>query len=341
MPTPSIWLLTCVGVAHDLALLPHWLRHYLDLGIAPERIVVILNAAVEADPGLDRAREILAAHGATRPPEIWIAPYTSGTMWARRGAVQSRICAPGDWVLNADVDEFHRWPEPVADCLARAADLGADCVQGVMIDRLAPGGVLSPVREAPHVLEQFPVRAEVAWSIGGASPVHGRGGTVKMMAARGRHLPHRGGHRPAMGSEVSYLYRYPLGSFREIDDPAFRFSVPTQVDHVHWTETLPARLETRLATPGVSPAGVEYGRRQLDHFGRNAGRIDLAQVALEEEVAPGTGAWPERLAELRRMGRRKPLTAPVHRLVDRLAGRRTQWLLATGRRILGAAEARR
>ncbi len=331
MRTEPIWCVTCVGVGQDLDLLPHWLRHYLDLGIEPGRFVVILNADSADDPGIGRAGEILAEHGVARPPEVWIAPYTSGAMWEQRGAVQARACPPGDWVLNADVDEFHRWPEPVADCLARAAALGADCVQGVMIDRLAEGGALAPVRAAPHILEQFPLRAEAAMAIGGTSPVHGRGGTVKMMAARGRILPHRGGHRPAPGTATRYLYRYPLGSFREIDDPAFRFSVPTQVDHVHWTASLPARLEKRLATPGVSPAGAEYGRRQLDHFARHGGGIGLEQVALEEDVAPAAVDWPGRLAELRRIGRRKPVTAPIRNL----AGPRTQRILAAGRRVLG------
>ncbi len=319
MTQDPIWCLTCVGVAHDLALLPHWLRHYLALGVEPGRIVVILNATDPADPGIGRAREILAAAGVTHPPEIWIAPYTSGTMWAKRGEVQARVCPPGDWVLNADVDEFHRWPEPMADCLGRAEALGADCVQGVMIDRLAPGGALAPVRESPPALEQFPLRAEVAASIGGTSAAHGRGGTVKIMAARGRLLPHRGGHCPVAVREARYLYRHPLGSFREIDDPAFRFSVPTQVDHVHWTDTLPDRLEKRLATPGVSPAGAEYGRRQLDHFARNGGGVALSRVALEEEVAPPPAPWPRRLEELRRLGRRKPLTEPVLRVRDRFA----------------------
>jgi hypothetical protein len=263
--------------------------------------------------------------------------------------VQADLCAPDNWVMHADVDEFHRWPEPLGACLARAAALGADCVQGVMIDRLAPGGRLAPVLPDPPVLEQFPLRAEVAWSVGGASPVHGRGGTVKMMAARGRLLPHRGGHRPALGSRVRYLYRYPLGSFWEIDDPAFRFSVPTQVDHVHWTDTLPERLRTRLATPGVSPAGAEYGRRQLDHIAAHGGRIALGQVALEgrdgvpPSPPPRPGApgqvdwpgWPDRLEALRRMGRIKPLISPARRAVRRVAGRRAVALVNAGRRAVG------
>ncbi|ETX12857.1 hypothetical protein OCH239_15645 [Roseivivax halodurans JCM 10272] len=332
-----VWCLTCVGVQDDLTLLPHWLRHYLELGIAPERVIVILNAESADAPGIGAAREILKAHGVVRPPEIWIAPYTSGTMWQQRAEAQTRICAPEDWVLNADVDEFQRWPEPLTDCLARAAALGADCVQGVMIDRLARDGTLAPVHPDPHIFEQFPLRGEVAMAIGGTSPVHGRGGTVKIMAARARILPHRGGHSPARGTGASYLYRYPLGSFHEIDDPGFRFSVPTQVDHVHWTESLPARLDRRLTTPGVSPAGAEYGRRQLDHFAANGGGVALDQVTLEGNASLEATDWPGRLAQLRRIGRRKPLTAPLRNRM----GPRSQRILAAWRRMLGQNGLRR
>ncbi|KAF0675882.1 hypothetical protein [Profundibacterium mesophilum] len=315
------WLITCVGVEHDLPLLPHFLRHYRALGIAPDRFVILLNAADAEHPGLARARAVIRDEGITRAAIDWIAPYTSGSMWARRGAAQAEFCAPDAWVLNADVDEFHRWPEPLADCLARADALGVDCIQGVMIDRLAPGGVLAPVAPAPGIGTQFPIRAEVAQAIGGESQVHGRGGTVKIMAAHGRLLPRRGGHRPLDESGVRYLYRNPLGEFPQIDDPQFRFRVPTTVEHVHWTAELAARLELRLATPGVSPAGAEYGRRQLDHIAAHGG-ISLADVALAPRLArdadradgtiapvrpsvPADGAedWPQALARMRRAGR--------------------------------------
>ena len=319
MTGAPIRLVTCVGVGSDLPLLPHFLDHYTALGVAPGDIVVILNAQDAAAPGLADAQSLLAARGAAAP-EIWIAPYTSDTMWAERRRVQAARCAPDDWVLSADVDEFQRWPAPLREVLATAEAHGADCVQGVMIDRLAPGGRLAPVRPAPAILEQFPIRAEVAIAIGGRSAAHGRGGTVKVMAARGRILPARGGHRPMPEPPATQLLNYPLGDWREIEDPAFRFSIPLQVDHVHWTDTLPDRLRTRIATPGVSPAGAEYGRRQLDHLERHGG-IDMGAVALMPGAAPD---WPARLDELRRIGRRKRMAGSARAALRRLArlGRR-------------------
>ena len=316
MTDGPIRLVTCVGVGSDLPLLPHFLDHYAALGVAPADTVVILNADAPDHPALAEARAILDARGVATP-EIWIAPYTSETMWAERRRAQRVRCAPGDWVLSADVDEFQRWPAPLREVLGTAEGFGADCVQGVMIDRLAPGGRLAPVRPEPGILEQFPIRAEVAIAIGGRSAAHGRGGTVKVMAARGRILPGRGGHRPLPEPRARQLLLYPLGDWREIERPAFRFAVPLQVDHVHWTDTLPERLRRRIATPGVSPAGAAYGARQLAHLERHGG-IDLGAVSLAPE---GTADWPARLAALRRMGRRKRMLGTARGLLRRAIGR--------------------
>ncbi|EKE43380.1 hypothetical protein OCGS_2512 [Oceaniovalibus guishaninsula JLT2003] len=310
------WLFTCIGVAHDLPLLPHWLDHYLRLGVDPARIVVILNAETDAAPGLDTARAMLARAG-TRDPVLWIAPYTSGAMWERRGAVQQAVCPPSDWAVHADVDEFHHWPEPLHACLARAEALGANCIQGPMIDRLAPGGRLAPVAASPGILDQFPIRAEVMRAVGGRSEHHGRAGTIKLMAARDGLLPARGGHRPTHDLPVRWLYRQNLNAFPQIDDPAFRFAFPTRVDHIHWTEALPQRLEKRLATPGVSPAGAVYGQRQLDHIRRHGG-IALDAVAIADDAAPQD--WPRRLRRLRLMGRYRSGLGILQALRRKVAG---------------------
>lgn len=304
-------LLTCVSAEHDLALLPHFLAHYRDLGIAPGSMRPILNAAEPDAPGLDEARAILARFGVS-PSEIWIAPYTSDTMWARRRELQAREARPTDWVISADVDELHEYPEPLGAFLNRCEALGVDCVQGVFIDRLGPKGRLSAVATEPPLMQQFPIEADVIWSLGGRGGAHDRTGTVKLMAMRGHVMPNRGGHYPMPDVPVHHLYRHHLGGFPGIERPAFRFTVPTRVHHFHWTENLPARLRRRLATPGVSVAGKEYGQKQLAHLEAHGG-IDLARVACRR---PGPQPeWHARLARLRAEGR---LRASVEALGKRL-----------------------
>ncbi len=314
MPTtPDPLLITCVGVTHDLALLPHFLAHYTALGVKPERIRPILNATEPDDPGLAEARDILAAHGVTAA-ENWIAPYTSASMWQMRREVQDREAGADDWVLSADVDEFHEYPEPLPDFLARMEEMGVTCVQGVFIDRLAPGGRLAPVNEHPGVLEQFPIEADVIWSLAGS---HGydRRGTVKIMALKPPVRPGKGGHRPERDRDARHLYGFPLGDFPGIDSPATRFAVPTRVHHVHWTDSLPERLRIRLDTPGVSRAGAAYGRIQLDHFETHGGvALDRVARARGDETA----GWQHRLTRLRREGRARRALEPLRRLAAKV-----------------------
>jgi len=292
-------LLTCLGVAHDLPLLPHFVAHYRALGIAPDRFRVLLNSADPADPGLARARSVLAGAGIGHAEE-WIAPYTSDAMWAARRDLQQRHAGPEDWVLSADIDEFHEYPAPLPEFLEFCAGMQVTAVQGVFIDRLAPGGRLAPVAAAPGILDQFPLQAEVAWSIAGRGRFHDRYGTVKLMAMRGDVLPSRGGHHPLPDRPARHLYGRPLGGFPGLEDPAWRFRVPTRVHHLHWTDTLPERLRRRLATPGASAAGREYGQKQLDHFAAHGG-VALDRVALR----PGGDArpWRAETARLRRRAR--------------------------------------
>ena len=309
-------LITCVGVESDLALLPHFLDHYLGLGIAPGRVVALLNARAEDSPGLAAADEILAAHGCP-PGRRWIAPYTSDAMWAERRRVQAEVAGPSDWVVSADVDEFHAYPEPLDALLARCDAMGVDAVQGPFIDRLSPDGTLIEVASDRPVLEQFPVEADVIWSIAGTGRFHDRWGTVKMMAMKGGVLPRRGGHGAEPDTMRHPLTVLPLGDFPGIERPRWRFAVPFKVHHIHWVAGLEERLRRRLATRGASVAGSEYGAKQLEHLERHGG-ISLPHVALDR--GGRGGPWRRRLARLRAEGRARQTVRRVRGWAARRIG---------------------
>ena len=307
-------LITCVGVEHDVPLLPHFLRHYLALGIQPERMRVIVNAVSINAPGLNAAQSVLGDFG-VKHVETWIAPYTSASMWEKRREVQVREAAPDDWVISADVDELHEYPEPLDDFLGRCDKIGADCVQGPFIDRLASGGTLAPIVPEASIMEQFPLMTDVIWALGGQGKNHDQHGTVKIMAIKGRVLPSRGGHHPLPDQPMSYLYRIPLAQFPAITDPAFRFSIPSRVHHFHWTDALVERLERRLATPGVSPAGAEYGAKQLSHISEHGG-ISLERVAMAEELK--VDDWQSDLERMRRLAQKIRLKNAIRRPIGRI-----------------------
>ncbi len=310
-------LITCVGVDHDLELLPHFLEHYLRLGVLAECILPILNTLDANSPRLSRARTLLSNYGVA-PAEIWVAPYTSEVMWSKRREIQRLRATPTDWVLSADADEFHDFPEPLPDFLRRCDRLQVDTVQGVFIDRLDIDGRLAPVQETPDLMTQFPVEADVIWSLGGRGEHHNRFGTVKLMAIKGRILPNRGGHDPQPGQLPSYLYNHPLGRFPGIERPDFRFRIPTRVHHFHWTEKLPQMLRARLSTPGVNEAGAEYGRKQLAHIEKFGGiKVDDVSIAPRRDRS----LWHGELRRMRREGRLRAILAPLADRADEIRSR--------------------
>lgn len=82
-------------------------------------------------------------------------------MWAERRAMQRAVARPGNWIVNADLDEHYEFPAPLRKVVAYCRHKGANCVQGPMIDRSSPGGILRPVANALSLAEQFPVEADV------------------------------------------------------------------------------------------------------------------------------------------------------------------------------------
>ena len=305
-------LITCIGVDHDLPLLPHFVDHYRALGIRGGDMTVIVNTANSQSPRLEQARHYLKTEGLRC--EEWIAPYTSDTMWEKRREVQIDQCSDDGWVLSADIDEFHRYPEPLPAFLLRCERLGVNVVQGVFVDRLRGDGRLVNVDRNRPLTDQFPTSAAVMGKVANAGRYHSRHSTVKVMAVRNGILPARGGHDPLPDPRISWLYRASLGQFTAIDDPDYRFAVPTRVDHYHWTDALRGSLEQRLATPGVSDAGREYGGRQLDYLGRHDG-IAARDIVADQGPFPRPD-WATTMRRLRLKGAAMNLAYRARRMLS-------------------------
>jgi len=305
-------LISCLGVDSDLALLPHFLAHYQALGIAPGAVHVILNAPGEDHAGVDEACATLARFGHA-PAEIWTDRYSSAAMWERRRAVQARVARPGDWIVNADVDELHEYPAPLPEVIAWCEARGITALQGPFIDRIAPDGGLAPVRETPALSDQFPVRAEAMIHIAGLGGGHDAYGTVKLMLHRAEVRPSRGGHHPqADPRRVRYALHRPLAEFPGITRPGFRFAHPFRVHHFKWSDALVAGLRRRLANPDVSPAGKAYGTKLLAHF-ETRGGFDLSALPRTEPRSRPPLPWRLHMAALRRGAQMRGKAARIRR----------------------------
>lgn len=286
----TIRLVSCIGVELELPHLSHFIRHYRDLGIPPAHMHILLNTADAASPRLAAAKALLAELGVEDVRE-WIAVYTSESMWAKRREVQQDVAEPGDWIVSADVDEFHQYPAPLQQICRYCLSKGFNCVQGFMIDRLADNGELIEVTETPELSRQFPVEADVLLTLAGRGKHHGPAGTTKMMLFRHDLLPSRGGHFPLQdGTTPRFLAGAELDKFRQVNFPHARFSHPFRVDHYNWTSSRRATLEKRVATPGVSPAGLELSGKLIPYLLEH-GRVRLEDVVLRSPTARRHSNW--------------------------------------------------
>ncbi|QPG06407.1 glycosyltransferase family 2 protein [Salinimonas marina] len=284
----EIKLITCVGVEHDLALLPHFLQYYQGLGISAGNIHAVLHASEDNTAEMDKAVALLSDYG-IRPQERWIAPYTSKSMWDKRREIQKKVAKADDWIISADVDEFHEFPVDLKEFLVYCDKKKLNCIQGVFVDRLAHDGKLTPVAPDTPIWEQYPIQADVMCTIRQYEQGNWAAGTVNVMACKGSVLPSLGGHSALAGeTPVNYLFGRHLGKLPGIGRAQVRFAVPLRVHHFKWTDRLTASLKKRLSTPGVSERGKMYGEALLNHID-GPGRI------LVEKMPVRTPGFFERL----------------------------------------------
>lgn len=277
----EIRLITCVGVEHDLALLPHFLEYYKGLGISAENTHAVLQATDENSEQMKKAVSLLDDYG-IKPQEMWIAPYTSNSMWEKRREIQKQVATDNDWVISADVDEFHEFPVDLKAFLAYCDKKQLNCIQGVFIDRLAAKGELTPIEQGRSIWDQYPIQADVMCTIRQHEGGGWAAGTVNVMACKGSVLPSLGGHGALPGAAgVNYLFDKHLGKLRGIGKSQIRFALPLRVHHFKWTDRLSNSLKQRLSTPGVSERGKMYGEALLNHID-DQGRIQLDQMPVRK-----------------------------------------------------------
>lgn len=290
-------LLSCVG-ERDAALVAHFVGHYEALGVPRERMHLIVHVGhgdLEGDaaaPG-GLVGEVMGDLG-LEPAMIWRGHYTSAGLWQRRRGLQRRVVPADGWVLNADIDELHSYPAPLREVVAHLDEEGLNLLQGPMLDRVAPGGVLAPVEPygvagGRRLSEQFPIVADVMCPLGAITRAEDADGTVKMMLHRASVLPGIGGHNPWVARHgpwrregVAYAAGRPLAHFADVVDPAWRFAQPAAVHHYKWTEGLAESLTRRRDAAGASARGSAYGSAVLDHLEAHGGRVGIDEVPVHE-----------------------------------------------------------
>jgi hypothetical protein len=140
-----------VCVFDDARLLPHFLRHYVRLGVTEFHIA--------APPQLaGYVANTTRDYRAIQYHDFNVAGSFTGGVEA---VTKMRELAQGleEWVVIVDLDEFVEFPELVTDLVGRVEAEGGNIVRGIMYDRFAIDGHLKSFDDSSNLSALFPVRA--------------------------------------------------------------------------------------------------------------------------------------------------------------------------------------
>jgi hypothetical protein len=70
-----------------------------------------------------------------------------------------------DWIILADVDEFHNFPVKAKQFLWDCDKKGFNCVRGHLIDKVAEKGELKNIQKDPRIDRQFPHASDLTEKI--------------------------------------------------------------------------------------------------------------------------------------------------------------------------------
>ena len=261
----NIKLITFCGVDYDLPLLPHFIQHYYALGI--DDIAITLQSS-DNQANIKQATHICKSFGID-PYDIWIGEYTSQKMHDRRLEAAQRLNP--DWIIHADIDEFHEWPDKPENILASTE---CNAVQGVFVDRVSEDGRISLVDPEANIQNQFPICGNLMkeWFHGMWSPPTG---LVKMMAYRPNIGISRGGH-VATGKSAKYILGSDLSSFSDIHTTERKKNTPYKVHHFKWQGDVIDKLKKRIEVYKRYDYGWwEQSQNFLNYLESNNGIINV------------------------------------------------------------------
>ena len=155
MDTQSRWKVFA-ALYRPTPLLPHFVRHYADLGFTD-----IVIAASELCHGIDWVLiRDAAGRSAVHIEPLYRGVFDNGRDTGVLNGLKARYIEDRyEWSALADIDEFYEYPLPLPDLTASAGD--ANCIQGWFVDRIAADGSLPPIRADLPIAEQVPVETRI------------------------------------------------------------------------------------------------------------------------------------------------------------------------------------
>lgn len=139
----------------SLALLRHFVRHYLACGLNLSSFRVTLIS----DDSKTEVKQYLQKRGIAIVREVESSELDPLVITGERQALQGAI--PGDaWVINPALEEFIAFPKPVRELVKEMEAAGYDCLTGWLWDRFDRDFLLKEIHPTHPLHLQFPIAAE-------------------------------------------------------------------------------------------------------------------------------------------------------------------------------------
>jgi hypothetical protein len=161
---PAVFVAAVIDTMRP-ALVPHFIKHYRDLGVRADHFVLVVHMNKSDD-----ARQVTAFLSDANIPFVeWWGPFTTGVKLFHLLHALS-ITRANDFVVWADLDEFHEFAPflPSLDHRSVANLFRANrcnSLQGRLVDRVALNGDLPQFQPDIDIQQQFPLRCNLTTNL--------------------------------------------------------------------------------------------------------------------------------------------------------------------------------
>ena len=201
----TTWLYSLVSADYGgESMLPHWVTHYLSLGVSPDKFIILINRNSAKRPsslGLEAVIGYLESFNIINY-WIWDGQYSSEVHLKKKLEIFGQVVThPDDWIVLADSDEFQYYGRKklLHTFLDEADREGATYIRGTLVDRLARDGSLPKVTTQPSIHEQFPMACAVVGNLYG-------GKTKKIAAFKAFLRSNQGNHKIVKPEEAQRYF---------------------------------------------------------------------------------------------------------------------------------------
>lgn len=262
-----LWAVTTV-CGDDMALLPHWIRHYQGMGA---KCVVML--ATDGHGPVPHLPDMGDVTFALMPTAIAIGKFQH---YPQIEMLWNLGMKPDDWVMVADLDEMYEFAAPINDIIGICESKNLPCVYGHFVDMVAADGSLATVKPPPpnadfihmplpdraNLRDQFPVETRFTEMVCG-------GGTQKVMLMRPDVTIYAGHHYGA--TKIGGARLHPDIPFGELGE--------YKVRHYKWNANLIPHLNSMrqfgLSGEGWGKSWMDQSQITLDYFASHGNKIDF------------------------------------------------------------------